>query len=239
MFCEACGARLNEGARACTGCGTEVPAVGDTLLRPPARQVAPAPPPSFEAACAAHPATRATFVCARCGTFSCQACAATAPGSGAFCFRCAASGGTLATRGARFVANLVDNFVVVIPVVAAFGLAAVLLAANDGKKLEGMEALIILGGMGGLMVGCAIQIAAQVNWGQSIGKRMMGIKVVRLNGQPIELWRLLLMRNLLVHVIAQLCGLVGLVDALMIYGDQQRCLHDHLADSMVVVATKD
>jgi hypothetical protein len=41
-----------------------------------------------------------------------------------------------------------------------------------------------------------------------------------------------------VHAIAQLCGLVGLVDALMIFGDEQRCLHDYLADSIVVEAPK-
>ena len=48
-------------------------------------------------------------------------------------------------------------------------------------------------------------------------KRLLGIKVVRLSGQPIELWRLILLRNIAIHAIAQLCGLVGIVDAVMIF----------------------
>jgi len=61
---------------------------------------------------------------------------------------------------------------------------------------------------------------------------------VRLDGQPIGLWRLLLLRNVMVQVVAQLCGVIGLIDVLMIFGDEQRCLHDYLADSMVIDVPK-
>jgi uncharacterized RDD family membrane protein YckC len=87
-----------------------------------------------------------------------------------------------------------------------------------------------------LLVGCGAQIVAQATWGQSLGKRLLKIKVVRLSGQPMELWRILILRNLVVHVVSQACGIVALVDALLIFGEDQRCIHDHLADSKVVVA---
>jgi hypothetical protein len=79
---------------------------------------------------------------------------------------------------------------------------------------------------------------AQVSWGQSIGKRMTGIKVVRTDGSPIELWRLILMRNLLMSILGTACNLVSLGDALMIFTQDQRCLHDYLADSIVIDVPK-
>ena len=192
-----------------------------------------APP---DATCAAHPGVRARFICSRCGSFACSACAATAFGSEGQCVRCGQPQHRLATRGARFAANLVDNVVVVLPIGAAFAIAAI--GGGLGKKGNFDEVLLILGGVFGVVVGCASQVIAQLRWGQSVGKRMLGIKVVRLNGQPIELWRLILLRNIALQVIAQACGAIGLVDALMIFGDQQRCLHDYLADSIVVDAPR-
>lgn len=35
-------------------------------------------------------------------------------------------------------------------------------------------------------------------------------------------------------LVAQLCGLIGLVDALFIFSNDRRCIHDHLADSVVI-----
>ena len=100
---------------------------------------------------------------------------------------------------------------------------------------------LVLVGLAGVLARvvdlAGVQIWAQVTWGQSVGKRAMGIKVVRTNGAPIEVWRLILMRNVLIHVIAQLCGLVGIVDAVMIFAEEERCLHDYIADTIVVVAT--
>ena len=66
----------------------------------------------------------------------------------------------------------------------------------------------------------------------------MKLKVVRSDGSPVELWRIILLRNVALQVAAQLCGFIGIIDALMIFGDQQRCLHDYLADSIVVEASK-
>ncbi len=140
----------------------------------------------------------------------------------------------MAPRGTRFSANLVDNFAVLLPAM----IAIVVGAAVSPPPESGLGLVVVLGVALSAVVSLGAQIAAQITWGQSIGKRMLGIKVVRTNGDPIELWRLILLRNVVVHVVAQLCGLMGLVDALLIFGDEQRCLHDYIADSRVVVVTE-
>jgi uncharacterized RDD family membrane protein YckC len=198
-----------------------------------AHQRAPA-----DAKCAVHPEATASFICSRCGSFACAACRALNPSADGLCTRCGDSDGlTLATRGNRFLANMVDNLVVFGPMLLGM-LAFGIFAGVTGQKNKNIELLVWPAILLGLLLGSAVQLIAQVNWGQSIGKRILGIKVVRLNGQPIELWRLIFLRNIAIHAIAQLCGLVGIVDAVMIFSADQRCLHDYLADSKVVVATR-
>jgi uncharacterized RDD family membrane protein YckC len=182
------------------------------------------------AMCAVHPATGASFICLRCGSFACAGCRSWGGAEG-FCSKCEQGIGVKATRGSRFTANLVDNFFVVLLPLVAVIVGSVVIPKGSEQGIFLMLGAFLAGG-----VACVAQIFAQVSWGQSVGKRILGIKVVRMNGEPIELWRILVLRNLVVQLGAQLCGVLGLVDALMIFGDQQRCLHDYLADSMVIVA---
>lgn len=184
------------------------------------------------AICAVHPGTAATFICARCGSFACTHCRSF-QGDAGYCTRCERNIGVKATRGSRFVANLVDNFLVILLPVLGFFIAASVSPRQGGE----FNPLIFIFVAGAALLPCGAQLWAQIAWEQSIGKRMLGIKVVRLNGDPIELWRVILLRNVVVQVVAQACGLIGLIDALLIFGDEQRCLHDYIADSIVVVAT--
>jgi len=186
--------------------------------------------PPEGATCAVHSAAAATFICSRCGTFACSSCVATNRSAEGLCARCEIPTGARASRGARFGAHLIDNFVIFIPIAIAAGVSAAGLRPAHSDFAPIFLAFSVLG-MG---VGCVVQLAAQIGWGQSLGKRLLSIKVVRASGAPIELWRILLLRNLVVHGLAQLCGLFGLLDALWIFGDEQRCLHDYIADSIVI-----
>ena len=56
-----------------------------------------------------------------------------------------------------------------------------------------------------------------------------------MDGSPVSLGRLFFLRNLAPTLLSSLCnGLFGLVDALFIFGEQQRCVHDHFADTKVI-----
>jgi len=69
---------------------------------------------------------------------------------------------------------------------------------------------------------------------QSIGKKIMHIKVVRSDGTPVTLGRLFWLRNV-VNGLISIVPLYGLIDALFIFGESRQCLHDKIADTIVVL----
>lgn len=76
--------------------------------------------------------------------------------------------------------------------------------------------------------------------GQTLGKRWTGIKVVKLDGSPVDFVSGVVMRNWIVAAMGMVPyagSCVSLVDALMIFGDERRCLHDLIAGTKVIVAT--
>ena len=75
--------------------------------------------------------------------------------------------------------------------------------------------------------------------GQTLAKRWFGVRVVRADGTRCAAARLLGLRYVLPTLIGALpCigPLFSLVDALTIFRDERRCLHDEMADTIVVRA---
>ncbi len=186
------------------------------------------------AQCAYHPGIVAPGVCARCGSFVCADC--TRWGDGAlYCARCFTPTLNRANRGYRFLANFLDSFVVSVPaIIGTIMVMAVGGAFGEKKNDDLIGILAMLGLFGGGVLGLGVQVFMQVRFGQSVAKRLFKIKVVRVDGSPVELWRIILLRNVAIHVISQLCGLVGIIDGAMIFGDEQRCLHDLIAETIVI-----
>lgn len=71
--------------------------------------------------------------------------------------------------------------------------------------------------------------------GQSIGKKMIGIKVVRSDGSRASLGRIFWKRNIL-NGLLSLIPVYGIVDALFIFSESEQCLHDRIADTNVINA---
>ena len=71
--------------------------------------------------------------------------------------------------------------------------------------------------------------------GQSIGKKFLAIKVVRADGSPASLSRLVWLRNV-VNGLISIVPLYALLDALFIFGETRQCLHDKIAGTIVVKA---
>jgi uncharacterized RDD family membrane protein YckC len=72
-------------------------------------------------------------------------------------------------------------------------------------------------------------------YGQTMGKRMLEIKVARSDGSQASLGRIFWLRN----VVNYLLGVIpfyGLIDVLFIFGARRQCLHDLIADTIVVRA---
>jgi uncharacterized RDD family membrane protein YckC len=75
--------------------------------------------------------------------------------------------------------------------------------------------------------------------GQTLAKRWFGLRVVRADGTRCGAVRLLGLRYVIPTIISAIpCvgHLFSLIDPLMIFGDDRRCLHDRMADTIVVQA---
>jgi uncharacterized RDD family membrane protein YckC len=153
-----------------------------------------------------------------------------------------------AGRGARLGAYLLDALIgglLIYGPFLLFGGMGAITQAMQNPQADPTAALAVytgLPGLGmliGLIVWAAITIVLVKRNGQTIGKKLIGIKVVRSDGSPISLGRIFLLRNLVPGLIAAipLAGLVFvLVDHLMIFSDKRQCLHDRFADSIVIRA---
>ena len=144
-----------------------------------------------------------------------------------------------ADRGTRLGAYILDAIVMGCMTYLPFGFSVGLamgLGRSAGNQTTGP--IMAVGGLLtliGFITWCWITIMYVKRNGQSIAKKMLGIKVVRSDGSPITLGRLFWLRNIVNSIIAMI-PLYALLDVLFIFGDSRRCLHDKLADTIVVVA---
>lgn len=180
-----------------------------------------------EAQCSEHAGFSADGACTRCGTFVCAFCALSWAGR---CFKCVHAAPELATRRARLAAGLVDGAALLLPCLLLGVLRC--LAIPDEAAMKApvvyVPALLVL----------FVQASLIRGTGASLGKRLLGIRVVRRDGLPAEVWRIALLRNVLPMALCGYCGWLGLVDALFIVGEERRCLHDWVAGTRVVKAPR-
>ncbi|SET90239.1 RDD family protein [Stigmatella erecta] len=183
------------------------------------------------AQCAQHPTHPARTVCSRCGSYACGQCQRVGEDGLEYCALCVSKLDFLAERSDRFWANLVDSFVLGLPLLAAM---VMVLLASSGDSADWAMGLALLIAVGGTLAVSAYQLVLLSQSGQSLGKRMRNIRVVRSDGSPVSLGRLLFLRNVIPSAINTACGVFNLVDVLFIFQDNRRCLHDMIADTKVV-----
>lgn len=179
------------------------------------------------ARCPEHTDVPVSGICLRCGTFGCFLCLTLESG---LCGRCGHFVPALATPGARLLASLIDLAVCWIPSLLAVALLLPLVARADSD----WAALQARGFWTPMLLMWMAQGWLVHRSGQSLGKRLMGIRLVREDGQAVALWRVVLLRNVLPGVLGAMCGLVWLVDVLLIYSRERRCMHDRIAGTLVV-----
>jgi len=140
----------------------------------------------------------------------------------------------LATRWQRFAAAFVDGLVVGLAVMAAMLAVGAGSASGNPKAALIIAYAIALSGVG------AVNLWMLHRYRASIGKRTQKIRMVRSDGSEAELWRLVFLRGLpqwivsLLGNVLALVGLLSLVDVLFIFGKSRRCVHDLIADTIVV-----
>lgn len=136
-----------------------------------------------------------------------------------------------ASRGARFLAALLDNICYSAGIILVVVKAGIQRGWGEPTNLDWaiMAALFL--------VVITVDLVLMYRSGQTIGKRLVGIKMVRLNGEQAGLGRLFGLRFLLPNVLFSLPLLgpiLALVDIAYIFREDRRCMHDWMADTKVV-----
>lgn len=146
---------------------------------------------------------------------------------------------TRADRGVRLGAAILDGIamfaLIYLPLAIGGVLGGVFTLGRrpfDAAALMGVWGLIA---SGGFLAWCALNLVFVARNGQSIGKKLLGIKVVRSDGSKASLGRIFWLRNVVNGLLA-LIPFYGLIDILFIFGQAQQCIHDKLADTIVVTA---
>lgn len=130
--------------------------------------------------------------------------------------------------GARIGAQIVDSIVMILLFVVGFGMAG----AGSSADLGIVSLLFVLLGIGG---GAFYVLLLEGAWdGQTVGKKLFGIKVVTESGEQCG-YAASLVRNLLDVVDGFFYYAVGL--AFMAASDKRQRLGDRVADTVVVRTT--
>ena len=138
--------------------------------------------------------------------------------------------------GAAILDSLIMGAMVYAPLLAGMVLGGVARTGSNAR-LNFNAAMLTGAGVAlvGFVVWCWMTIVFVRRNGQSIAKKMLHIKVVRSDGSPISLGRIFWLRNV-VNGALSILPLYGSIDALFIFGEPRQCLHDKIADSIVVKA---
>lgn len=142
----------------------------------------------------------------------------------------------LAGRGVRLGASIVDGLL-------AFGAMWLLsmvvplhLFARTPADLAASNRITL--GIAALLVFLALHGWLLWKHGQTLGKRLTGIRIVQPDGAPAAPGKLAL-RYGIYYLLSPLLWVqivYSLIDCLMIFGSARRCLHDRIAGTIVVKA---
>jgi len=156
----------------------------------------------------------------------------------------------LANRGTRLAASIVDSLMILlmvqVPLMFGVGLqglaeigassSPIAVYAIFGRGFTGAAGFVALIGL--IVVAASNAYFVKKN-GQSVGKKLFGIKVIRTDGSTASLSRIFWLRNVVNFVfgwIPVVGRLYGIIDALVIFSEPRRCIHDRIADTIVVKA---
>jgi len=135
-----------------------------------------------------------------------------------------------AGRGMRLAGAILDRLIYLVGIAPG---VIIMVTVPEGNPDTVMAAamLLMFGGMG---------IVAIINWvmithsGQSIAKRLLGMRIVKVDDGALPGFvRGVILRSWVPVLINQFCSLFGLLDALWIFGQERRCIHDYIAMTTV------
>ncbi|HEX9732594.1 MAG TPA: RDD family protein [Thermoanaerobaculia bacterium] len=150
------------------------------------------------------------------------------------------AGMVMARRLTRLGAAMIDGVTYLVPVVLGVLISGDLKDFATADPEQGEISMILLRRLFIFALPIMlINVYLLAKSGQTMGKKALGIRIVRTDGAAAGLARLLVLRSLLPSMLSWILfigGFFGLLDTLFIFGEERRCIHDHFADTMVALA---
>jgi uncharacterized RDD family membrane protein YckC len=142
----------------------------------------------------------------------------------------------LASLSDRFFASLIDALIMgtltFVPLFIIYGFSGLFELRSQNELFYTLITFVA-----GQLVFLSIQGWLLINYGQTVGKKFMEIKIVDLNGNLPSFGKVYGFRYLSMSIMPLLPGLGGLlslVDILCIYRKDRRCIHDMIAGTKVI-----
>ena len=139
----------------------------------------------------------------------------------------------LADRGTRLGAAMLDFLISIVSIIPGI----ILISASDTDQGEGFGWALIIIAFLGLSV---VQMVILVKHGQTIGKRALKIRIVRVSDESTPGFVKVVLLRIWVSSFISGIPYVGvifwIVDGLFIFRDDRRCLHDLIANTKVIKA---
>jgi uncharacterized RDD family membrane protein YckC len=145
----------------------------------------------------------------------------------------------LARRLTRLAAAFVDG---IISLAYAIPLMYLLRVWTYVTRQQEPPFLLIAASSGLSFIGfCLIHGYFLKKSGQTLGKKLTGIHITDLDGNVPNFATVILLRYLPISLVALIPGVgpwLSLIDVLSIFGEERRCVHDLIAGTKVVIASK-
>ena len=144
--------------------------------------------------------------------------------------------GELASRGSRLIASIVDA------VIAAFITFPLMFLTGYWQRAIARDPDILGLGLGITAAAFVAFVVIHGRWlakhGQTVGKRLVGIRIVNVSDDRVPTLATTLGKRYgvmwLVSLIPNVGPVVSLVDDLLIFRGDRRCLHDLIAGTKVI-----
>lgn len=148
--------------------------------------------------------------------------------------------GVASSRVKRFFGAVIDHLLMAVAVGIGVALMATLVSQGYLSETALQSKELNLDQLNALAVMYFPALAlVLIQWqlisvhGQSIAKKLLGMRIVNDAGRSPGFFQGVIMRNWLRNLLA-LVPFFSLIDALFIFGDSHRCLHDYMSGTYVV-----